>query len=299
MYRAAQYIERHLQEPLSVQDVADAIGYSLYHFSRTFNRVIGHSPYDYIVRRRLSESAKELVTSDKRVIDIAIAYQFGSPETYTRAFRRMFGLLPNQVRQSGNVASLTLRSEVTLPYLEHINRGDPLAATLVELGAIHLVGMVTLARRDREAIAALWEAFGPEAQAVPGRLCPERYYGVSFSPANEPSSVFHMVGVAVDSIETIPPALVGKTLAPNRYARFVHRGPMRDVGMTLDYVHQTWLPKSGACLAAPLEIEAYGECCAGSGDPDATCEIWIPIDLPERDESHSVVHRAWQRKEKR
>ena len=65
--RAVAYIERHLQDPLSVQDVAAATGYSLYHFSRTFNRAIGHSPYDYIVRRRLSESAKELVASDKRI----------------------------------------------------------------------------------------------------------------------------------------------------------------------------------------------------------------------------------------
>ena len=293
-YRAVQYVERHLREPLSVQDVAAATGYSLYHFSRTFNRMVGHSPYDYIVRRRLSESAKELVASDKRIIDIAIAYQFGSPETYSRAFRRMFGLLPREVRQRGSIACLTLRSEVTLPYLEHINQGDHPRPTLVELGAIHLVGIVTLARRDRGAIDALWKAFGPEAEAgsVPGRLQPVRCYGLSFSPAGEPRGTFHMVGVAVDSLERMPPALVGKTLPPHRYARFVHRGPVRDVDMTLDYVYQTWLPKSGASLAAPFEVEAYGE------RYEDRCEILVPIKLAERDASRSSGHSAWHKNEK-
>jgi AraC family transcriptional regulator len=164
---------------------------------------------------------------------------------------------------------------------------------------MRLVGMVTLAERDRGTIAALWEAFGLQAEAVPRRLHPAQYHGISFSSAGEPSGAFHMVGVAVDSIETIPPALVGKTIPPHRCARFVHKGLFRDVGMTLDYVYQTWLPKSGVSLAVPLEIEVYGARFTGSDDPNATCEILIPIDLPEREVSRSIAHRAWQRKEKR
>jgi AraC family transcriptional regulator len=299
MYQAVQYVERHLQESISVQDVADAIGYSLYHFSRTFNRAVGHSPYDYLVRRRLSESARDLVDSDRRIIDIAMAYQFNNPETYSRAFRRMFGVLPSQVRQSGSIASLTLRSEVTLPYLEHINRGNHPRPTLVELGEICLLGLVTLAHRDRGTSEALWEAFALQAGTVPNRLHPTRYYGLSFWTPGEPGGTFYMAGVAVGSIETTPPALVGKALPPRSYARFVHRGPTRDLGMTLDYVYQTWLPKSGASLVVPLEIEVYGARYTGSDDPNARCDILIPIDLPEREVSRSIAHRAWQRKEKR
>jgi AraC family transcriptional regulator len=44
MYQAVQFIEQHLREPITVQNVADAVDYSLYHFCRTFNSVIGHSP---------------------------------------------------------------------------------------------------------------------------------------------------------------------------------------------------------------------------------------------------------------
>jgi AraC family transcriptional regulator len=99
----------------------------------------------------------------------------------------------------------------------------------------------------------------------------------------------------VDSLETTPHALVGKTLPPHRYARFAHRGPIADVGLTLAYVYQTWLPKSGASLAASLEIMAYGERHTGSDDPNATCEILIPIDLAERDTTRSRVQRKENR----
>ena len=45
MYQAVQFIEHHLEEPVSVKDVADSVNYSLYHFSRTFSSVIRHSPF--------------------------------------------------------------------------------------------------------------------------------------------------------------------------------------------------------------------------------------------------------------
>jgi len=88
---------------------------------------------------------------------------------------------------------------------------------------------------------------------------------------------FHMVGVEVASLEAMPPALVGKTIPPFKYACFIHKGPSRDVGMTFDYIYQTWLPKSGNTLAAPLEIEFYGEQYRGPDDPDSESEISVPI----------------------
>jgi AraC family transcriptional regulator len=278
MYQAVQFIERHLKEPISVQDVADAAGYSLYHFSRTFNRAIGHSPYDYIIRRRLSESARELLESGKRIIDIAIEYQFNNPETYTRAFRSMFGAPPNQVRKNKRLSNLIFKSRITLEYIQHINRGDYLKPKFAERGAIHLVGMVTLVKDQADARVELREKLGYEVETIVNRLTPERYYGVSFFPlAWELEGFFHLVGVEVASLETIPPVLVGKTIPPLQYARFIHKGPSRDVGMTFDYIYQTWLPKSGNTLAAPLEIEFYGERYHGPDDPDSESEIFIPI----------------------
>lgn len=53
VYQAIQLIEARLRDGLSVSEMAAAAGYSLYHFIRVFNQVVWHTPYDYLMRRRL------------------------------------------------------------------------------------------------------------------------------------------------------------------------------------------------------------------------------------------------------
>ena len=76
MYAAVEFIEANLRSPIRVADMAASVSYSLYHFCRTFNAAVRHTPYDYLMRRRLTESARELVESDRKIIDIACDYQF-------------------------------------------------------------------------------------------------------------------------------------------------------------------------------------------------------------------------------
>ncbi|MDY7079611.1 MAG: AraC family transcriptional regulator [Chloroflexota bacterium] len=295
MHQAVQFIEQHLKASISVKDVADAAGYSVYHFSRTFNRAIGHSPYDYIIRRRLSESARELVESGRRIIDVAFEHQFKNPETYSRAFRRMFGVLPNQVKKSKNLPQL-LKSEATFEYIEHINKGDYLKPELVEMDAFHLVGLASLAKDETDIVTELWEQLSSEVESMPNRLKPERYYGVSFFTfARDPQGSFFMIGVAVDSLDAIPPTLVGKTIPALKYARFIHKGLSKDIGMTLEYVYQTWLPKSGHSTAAPFQIEFYGERYRGPDDLNSESEILIPIEMNNEPMKNEQRHSRFQK----
>ena len=96
MTGAIEFIEAHLKYPIQVRDMADATAYSIFHFCRLFNATVHHTPYDYLMRRRLTEAAKELSTSSKKIIEIALDYQFNSPEVFTRAFSRYFNHSPRQ-----------------------------------------------------------------------------------------------------------------------------------------------------------------------------------------------------------
>ena len=58
MLQAIEFIEAHLKDDISVADIAASVSFSLYHFSRTFSRVTRYSPYDYLMRRRLTEAAR-------------------------------------------------------------------------------------------------------------------------------------------------------------------------------------------------------------------------------------------------
>lgn len=98
-----QFIEEHLHQTIDVQDMADVAGYSLYHFCRIFSKATRHTPHDYLIRRRMTCAAKDILRTQKKIVDIAFDYQFESHEGFTRAFRRMFGISPSEARDKGVV----------------------------------------------------------------------------------------------------------------------------------------------------------------------------------------------------
>jgi AraC family transcriptional regulator len=272
--RALDFVEANLREEIAVVDMAGAAGYSLYHFCRTFNGLVHHTPYDYLMRRRLSESARELVETDKRIIDIAFDYRFNSPETYSRAFKRMFGTQPSQWKEQGRLDRRFLMSRLTREHLEHINEGDCLRPVLEERDAFRVVGVMTLLQDGGEAVSRLWEVLSREMEGIGGAV----YYGITWYPAGwEESGVFYMAGIESEAVDSVNPALVVKSIPPLKCARFVHRGSRSDLRFTLDYIYQTWLPKSGERLAYPLEIACYGRDMSAAWR-DAESEVYIPIE---------------------
>ncbi len=272
--RALDFVEAHLKEEITVADMADAAGYSLYHFCRMFNSLVHHTPYDYLMRRRLSESARDLVESDKRIIDIAFDYRFNSPETYSRAFKRMFGTQPSQWKELGWLDERFLMSRLTREHLEHVNAGEYLRPVLEGRDAFRAAGVMTLVEDGGETISRLWEILARELEGIEGA----EYYGITWYPVSwEKSGFFYMAGVEVTAMDSANPALVVKAIPPLKCARFIHRGSRGDLQLTLDYIYQTWLPKSGERLAYPLEIEYYGQDMSAAWR-DAELEVYIPIE---------------------
>ncbi|MCL2518779.1 MAG: AraC family transcriptional regulator [Oscillospiraceae bacterium] len=94
--RIKAYIKSHLQEPITASDVAKAAGYSQFHAARLFKEETGLSPFEYIRRERLIDSARTLRNGKAKVIDVAFDYVFNSHEGFTRAFANAFGITPKK-----------------------------------------------------------------------------------------------------------------------------------------------------------------------------------------------------------
>ena len=99
MKKALDYIESNLQEDMNLSAVAREAGYSLYHFHRVFKGIVGDSLKDYVRKRRFTEAAKELVYTNKAIVEIAISYGYASREALSRAFDRVYGRTPSEVRR--------------------------------------------------------------------------------------------------------------------------------------------------------------------------------------------------------
>ncbi|MGB1296752.1 MAG: AraC family transcriptional regulator [Psychrobium sp.] len=97
--KVIQYIHQHLDESISLEDLAKLAHLSKYHFQRQFSAIFGLSPIQYLQQMRLARSAFELAFRTHSICDIAFNSQFQSQEAYSRAFKRAMGQSPLQFRQ--------------------------------------------------------------------------------------------------------------------------------------------------------------------------------------------------------
>lgn len=85
---AIDYMEQHLEEDISAQDVADHVYLSPFFLQRGFSLMTGYGIGEYLRNRRLYQAAIDLLESDNKVIDIAFRYCYDTPESFTKAFTR-------------------------------------------------------------------------------------------------------------------------------------------------------------------------------------------------------------------
>lgn len=128
--RALEDFENGLTQRISIQETVTAVGYSRSRFGCLFRATIGETPGGYIRKRRLSEAARELVTSKKRILDIALDYQFESHEAFTRSFKRMFRLNPAAYRHKRRLVRTFPRIILGHPQSRHLIAAESKVVTL-------------------------------------------------------------------------------------------------------------------------------------------------------------------------
>jgi AraC-like DNA-binding protein len=97
--RAIHYIENNLTNEISVEDVSKAAYSSSSNFQRIFNLVTGITIGDYIRNRRLTLAGQELLNKEEKIIDVAMRYQYDTPESFSKAFTRFHDISPSSLRK--------------------------------------------------------------------------------------------------------------------------------------------------------------------------------------------------------
>jgi AraC-like DNA-binding protein len=97
---AVRAIDRDPSASLALGHLARQAGLSPYHFLRTFERVTGITPHQYVRRARLREAGMRLVAEPGKVLDLALDSGFGDVSNFNRAFRAEFGMSPIAFRRT-------------------------------------------------------------------------------------------------------------------------------------------------------------------------------------------------------
>lgn len=104
--KAIDSIEENLYDDIKLKDIAKKTNLSEFYFHRLFHKITGETVMGYVRKRRLAKAAYDLKNTNLNVLDIAVKYQFSCGESFTRAFKRMYGITPYEYRKSNKTISL-------------------------------------------------------------------------------------------------------------------------------------------------------------------------------------------------
>lgn len=271
--RAIWFVEGHLGESFSLEDVAEVAGLSRFHLVRAFGQVTGRSVTRYVRARRLSEAARVLAGGAPEIISVAFDAGYGSHEAFTRAFRDQFGVTPEQVRGQGCVHSLELVEPLTLSELTTIRLAEP---EYVDRGPLLLVGLLEHYRDgDMSAIPNQWQRFSPWLGNIPNQV-PFVSYGVVFN-GDDDGTTDYLTAMEVGDFSDVPGPLERLRLGAQRYAVWRYPGHITEIRGVWHTIWSEWVPGRVKTLTDAPFFELYPK----SFDPitgEGGFEIWLPVE---------------------
>lgn len=105
--KAIGFIQKNPKDNLSLQCIADNVGFSLTYFDAIFRQHTGYSPVEYSRIYKLTRSALELRRTQKSVLEIALDFGYSSPESFTRAFKNFYSITPREYREKYSGEAVT------------------------------------------------------------------------------------------------------------------------------------------------------------------------------------------------
>lgn len=102
--RVQDYVEAHLDEPLSLLELAAVAGYSASHFKALFKQATGVPVHRYVLERRVERARILLLQGEQRIGDIALAAGFSHASHMARCLRRVLGTSPSQLMRDATAA---------------------------------------------------------------------------------------------------------------------------------------------------------------------------------------------------
>ena len=270
--KALWYVESHLADALSLDDIAAIGGVSRFHMVRSFAAATGLSVMRYVRARRLTEAARSLANGAPHILTLALEADYGSHEAFTRAFRDHFGVTPELVRASTCLDKLELQE----PIVMDSTALDKLQAPRFETGKPFLVAGIgeRYSCESSAAIPGQWQRFHQSVDHIPGRIG-KVAYGVCCN-ADDAGNFDYIAGVEVSDFSDLPRKFTGIRVPAQKYAVFSHRDHISGIRRTVNTIWNHWLPSSGLKAADAPNFERYDET-FDSSTGNGGLEIWIPV----------------------
>lgn len=287
LQKSIRYMETHLLEDISAEEIAKEVCMSTFYFQKAFKIMTGYSVAEYIRNRRLYLAAMDAIAGKEKVIDLAYKYGYDTPESFTKAFSRFHGISPLQIRKHSEKIKPFLPLKITIS----IQGGNEMDYVVEKMEGFQVIGF------EREF------SFDSSYQEIPkfwDEFC-EKYMKPLFAqekPKNEVEQVIRdccigAYGICIDDVEEegkfryliagnykggkVPEGMKVFELPKMEWAKFLCTGPMPGALQSVNTkIFKEWLPNNPEYeIAMGVNIEWYFE--GDTSAPDYKSAIWIPV----------------------
>ena len=265
------YIERTIETGCDEAEIARISGYSYPLFSRIFSILVGYPLNEYLRFRKLSRAAADLRNTDAKIIDIALAYGYESPDSFAAAFKKFHGVSPSAVRNGKEFKSFApIKLSLT------VNGGQTMEVKIEKKGGFTLAGIQVDADRTSDFPKVWGSLFEKASHEELAKLGNGRSFGVCSEVKDGKTFTYAAAYDCRDEQKAAELGLSVMHIPEAEYAVVQLKGPVPDcIHKGWKYVMETFFPEQGYCHAGTPDFEAYSE-----GDmysKNYTMELWVPI----------------------
>lgn len=246
-------IEINLLNNLTIKNISSQLYLSNNHLQNLFIAYTDFTIYDYIKRRRLTEAAKKLLSSNLSILDISIEYCYNSQEAFTRAFKKIFQITPAKYRKENKhrfycYCERLNHNIITLKANYNSYSKTP---TITYVHDIYLYG--------KEKIMKF-------SQALPEKIISEFVknnnsntilysifkYNCLFEELNPHSICCFFIGEPTQNKN-----LVNYIIPAGKYAIFKFYGHLNNLWLVYKYIFSIWVPNSCYKIRNSLDFEVH------------------------------------------
>lgn len=243
------YIDSHLDEPMSVEMLSGVAAFSKFHFHRQFTELFGISIHSYIKLCRLKRASWRLAFRDTQIIDVAMASGYEGPESFARVFRKNFGQSPSGFRKQPQWAPW---HEIYQPLseLRQKHMGNTYRTDQVRIDIFKDTRVAVLEHRgDAQHIGDSIRRFiaWRKQNQLPPRA--SATFNILYDdPASTEPDDFRLdlcAAIEHQEVSTNEFGVVAKIIPGGRCAVLRHVGSDDNLGEALKFLYTGWLPQSG------------------------------------------------------
>ncbi|GBU11429.1 transcriptional regulator [Enterobacterales bacterium] len=274
------WLETHLDQPLSLDNVAAKAGYSKWHLQRMFKDVTGNAIGAYIRARRLSKAAVALRLTSRPILDIALQYRFDSQQTFTRAFKKQFAQTPALYRRSEDWHSFGICPPIRLgafilPQPEFMSLPEQHLIGITQSYSCTLEQITTYRNEMR---LHFWRQYIGEAKTLPPVL-----YGLHHSrPSQEKDDEQEVLYTTAIEPNHLPENVEGQSIVvqEGEYAMFHYKGSTELLQEFILTLYGTCLPLLKMTRRKGQDIERFytkNKVPSATPPTEIECDYLIPI----------------------